>query len=116
MLVISANSAAIAHVIRFNDPLVWGVTLLCVVLTIVGFLLARLNGITARCNYEKSAALVIAGGLKNNSAVMTIAVTFFPEAAVLPTLMSIILQQTIAATIGKFIIRRIHSAKQIHQE
>jgi len=116
MLVIAANSAAIAHVIRFNDPLVWGVTLLCVVLTIAGFLLARLNGIAARCNYEKSTALVIAGGLKNNSAVMTIAVTFFPEAAVLPTLMSIILQQTIAATIGKFIIRRIHSAKRIHQQ
>jgi len=116
MLVISANSAAIAHVIRFNDPLVWGVALLCVVLTIAGFLLARLNGIAARCNYEKSAALIIAGGLKNNSAVMTIAVTFFPEAAVLPTLMSIILQQTIAATIGKFLIRRIHNAKRIRQE
>ena len=116
MLVIAANSAAIAHVIRFNDPLVWGVTLLCVVLTITGFLLSRLNGIAARCNYEKSTALVIAGGLKNNSAVMTIAVTFFPEAAVLPTLMSIILQQTIAATIGKFLIRRIHNAKRIRQE
>jgi len=37
---------------------------------------------------------------------MTIAVTFLPEAAVLPTLMSIILQQTIAAVMGKLIIRR----------
>jgi bile acid:Na+ symporter, BASS family len=116
MLVIAANSAAIAHVIRFNDPLVWGVALLCFILTVGGFLLARLNGIAVRCNYEKSAALIIAGGLKNNSAVMTIAVTFFPETAVLPTLMSIILQQTIAATIGKFLIRRIHNVKQIRQE
>jgi predicted Na+-dependent transporter len=32
---------------------------------------------------------------------MTIAVTFFPEAAVLPTLMSIVVQQTIAAIMGK---------------
>jgi predicted Na+-dependent transporter len=116
MLVISANSATIAHTVKFNDPLVWLVALLCAILTITGFLLSRLNGIAARCGYEKSTALVIAGGLRNNSAVMTIAVTFFPEAAVLPTLMSIILQQTIAATIGKLIIRRIHSAERIRQE
>jgi predicted Na+-dependent transporter len=32
---------------------------------------------------------------------MTIAVAFFPEAAVLPTLISIIVQQTIAAIMGK---------------
>jgi predicted Na+-dependent transporter len=106
MLVIAANSSAIAPVVRFNDPLVWGTALLCVVLTIAGFLLARINGIAAKCGYEKSAALVIAGGLRNNSAVMTIAVAFFPEAAVLPTLMSIIVQQTIAAVMGKLIIRR----------
>jgi predicted Na+-dependent transporter len=106
MLVIAANSSAIAPIVKFNDPLVWGTAILCIVLTIVGFLLARLNGIAAKCGYEKSAALVIAGGLRNNSAVMTIAVAFFPEAAVLPTLMSIIVQQTIAAIMGKLIIRR----------
>jgi len=116
MLVIAANSSAIANDIKFGDPLVWGVAILCLVLTITAFLLARLNGIAARCNYEKSAALVIAGGLKNNSAVLTIAVTFFPQAAVLPTLMSIILQQSIAATVGKFIIRRIDCVEQIRQE
>jgi predicted Na+-dependent transporter len=116
MIVISANSSAIAPAVKFNDPLVWGVALLCALLTISGFLLSRLNGVAAKCGYEKSAALVIAGGLRNNSAVMTIAVTFFPEAAVLPTLMSIILQQTIAATLGKLIIRRIRSAGRIHQE
>jgi tagaturonate reductase len=116
MIVIAANSSALAPVVRFNAPLVWAVALLCVVLTILGFLLARLNGIAAKCGYEKSAALIIAGGLRNNSAVMTIAVTFFPEAAVLPTLMSIVSQQTIAATLGKLIIRRIHSAERIRQE
>jgi tagaturonate reductase len=106
MLVIAANSSAITPVVRFNDPLVCGTALLCIVLTIVGFLLARLNGIVTKSGYEKSAALVIAGGLRNNSAVMTIAVAFFPETAVLPTLMSIIVQQTIAAVMGKLIIRR----------
>jgi tagaturonate reductase len=106
MLVIAANSAAIAHILKLNDPLLWKTGVLCLFLTVSSFLLARLNGIAAKCDNEKTAALVIAGGLRNNSAVMTIAVTFLPEAAVLPTLMSIILQQSIAAIMGRLIIRR----------
>ena len=106
MLVIAANSAAIAPIVKFNDPLLWKVGALCLFLTSSGFLLAKANGFAARCGKEKTAALIIAGGLRNNSAVMTIAVNFLPEAAVLPTLMSIILQQTIAAVMGKLIIRR----------
>jgi len=106
MLVIAANSAAIAHILKFSDPLLWKTGVLCLFLTVSSFLLARLNGIAAKCDNEKTAALVIAGGLRNNSAVMTIAVTFLPEAAVLPTLMSIILQQSIAAIMGRLIIRR----------
>jgi len=106
MLVIAANSAAIAHILKLDDPLLWKTGVLCLFLTVSSFLLARLNGIAAKCDNEKTAALVIAGGLRNNSAVMTIAVTFLPEAAVLPTLMSIILQQSIAAIMGRLIIRR----------
>ena len=106
MLVIAANSAAIAHILKFDDPLLWKTGVLCLILTVSSFLLARLNGIAAKCDNEKTAALVIAGGLRNNSAVMTIAVTFLPESAVLPTLMSIILQQSIAAIMGRLIIRR----------
>jgi len=123
MLVIAANSSVVAPNIKFNDPLVWGIALLCIVLTSSGFLLARLNGIACRrgvakvtdgakvpCDAkasgaEKSASLVIAGGLRNNSAVMTIAVTFFPEAAVFPAILSIVFQQMIAAVMGKVLIR-----------
>jgi len=105
ILVIAANSAAVAPNIKFSDPLIWGASLLCVVLTIIGFLLARLNGTVGRCGTEKNASLVIAGGLRNNSAVMTIAVTFFPEAAVIPTILSIIFQQMIAAFMGRALIK-----------
>jgi hypothetical protein len=45
--------------------------------------------------------MIIAGGLRNNSAIMTIAVNFFPETAALPTLLSIMFQQTIMAIMGK---------------
>jgi len=106
ILVIAANSSVVAPNIRFSDPLIWKTALLCVVLTIAGFLLAKLNGMAGKCGAEKSAALVIAGGLRNNSAVMTIAVTFFPEAAVLPTILSIVFQQMIAAVMGRVLIKK----------
>jgi len=106
MLVIAANSSAIAHVIKFNDPLVWAIAALCIFLTSLGFLLAKLNGIAAKCEKEKRDTLVFAGGLRNNSAVMTIAVTFFPEAAVLPAVLSIVFQQIVTAVMGKLIIKK----------
>jgi len=106
MLVIAANSSAVAPIVQFTNPLVWGIAALCIFLTTTGFLLAKLNGIIGKCNDKKTTSLVIAGGLRNNSAVMTIAVAFFPETAVLPTLLSIIIQQTIAAIMGKLIIAK----------
>ncbi|MCL2804947.1 MAG: bile acid:sodium symporter family protein [Treponema sp.] len=106
MFVIAANSTAVAHNLRFRDPVIWIVAALCIVLTVIGFLLAKLNGVIGKCGDEKSTALIISGGLRNNSAVMTIAVTFFPELTVLPTLLSIIFQQTIAAIMGKLLIRK----------
>ena len=106
ILVIAANSSAIASFVRFNDPLVWAVAALCIALTTGGFLLAKLFGEIAKTDEQKKTSLVIAGGLRNNSAVMTIAVAFFPEATVLPVLLSLVFQQTVAAIMGKLIIRR----------
>jgi len=106
ILVIAANSSVVAPDIRFNEPLVWIIGALCVILTTAGFLLAKLNGIGLRCGRQKGTSLVIAGGLRNNSAVMTIAVTFFPEVTVLPAIMSIIVQQTITAVMGKLLIKK----------
>ena len=106
ILVIAANSAAVAPVIHFTDPLVWKIAGLCVTLTASGFLLSKLNSVIGKFGYEKSASLVLAGGLRNNSAVMTIAVAFFPETTVLPAILSIIFQQIIAVIMGRLLIRR----------
>jgi len=105
MFVIAANASAIAPNVSFNDPIVWKTALLCIILTTTGFFLAKLNGNAGKFGDEKSASLIIAGGLRNNSAVMTIAVAFFPEMTVLPSLLSIIFQQMIMALLGKAIIK-----------
>jgi tagaturonate reductase len=106
LFVIAANTSAVAPNVQFNDPLVWKTAMFCVILTTIGFLLARLNGIIGKCSNEKNIALVVSGGMRNNSAVMTIAVTFFPEMTVLPALLSIILQQAIMAIMGRLLVKK----------
>jgi len=106
MLVIAANAALVAPAIKLTNPLIWQIGLLVIALTIAGFLIIKLITVLARCRSPKDITMIISGGLKNNSATMTIAVAFFPEAAVLPTLMSIICQQSIAAIMGKLFAKR----------
>jgi len=104
MLVIAANASPVAKVIRFDDPHVWKVAGLCVLLAAGGFLLLKLAAIAIRCSAAKNIALFFSGGLRNISAVSTIAVTFFPEAAVLPALLGIVFQQTLSAIMGKLFV------------
>jgi len=111
MLVIAANTSPVAPGIRFNDSLVWKAAFFVILLTVAGFLLVKLVAVIGKCRSPKDITLVISGGLKNNSAVLTIAVAFFPEAAALPTLLSIVFQQTIAAVIGKLLIRKANGGK-----
>jgi len=103
MLVIAANSSAIAHAVSFADPFFWQVAALSVSLSTGSFMLMKLVGIAARCSHEKNVTMFFTGGLKNISVVATIAVTFFPEAAALPAVTGILFQQLIAAVMGKAI-------------
>jgi predicted Na+-dependent transporter len=105
MLVIAANAAAVAPSVRLNDPLIWKAALIVILLTIAGFAVIKLVSVIGKCRAERGITMIVSGGLRNNSAVMTIAVTFFPEATVLPTLLSIVFQQTIAAVMGKLFVK-----------
>jgi len=104
LLVIAANTAPAASRIRFNDLRIWQVFALCILLSIGSFLLSRLTSIAAGCKAEKGVAMFFSGGLRNTSAVTTIAVSFFPEAAALPALLGIMTQQTICAFMGKLLL------------
>jgi len=104
MLVIAANAAAVAPVIKLDDPLIWKAALVVILLTVAGFSIIKLISVISKCRDERGVAMVISGGMRNNSAVMTIAVAFFPETAVLPTLLSIVFQHTITALMGKLLV------------
>jgi len=104
-LVVAANASPVARIIHISDPMVWMIATACVVLSTSGFLLSKLTAITIRCNREKNISLFFTGGLRNISAVSTIAVTFFPEAAALPALLGIVFQQTLSAIMGNLFIK-----------
>ena len=104
LLVIAANTAPAASRVRFDDLRIWQIFALCILLSIGSFLLSRLTSIAARCKSEKGVAMFFSGGLRNTSAVTTIAVSFFPESAALPALLGIMTQQTICAFMGKLLL------------
>jgi len=106
MLVIAANASAVSPSVHFDDPHIWITAVLVILLTSAGFVLLKITAVIGKCRSPKEITMIISGGLRNNSAIMTIAVTFFPESAVLPTLISIIVQQTIAAIMGKIFVKK----------
>jgi predicted Na+-dependent transporter len=106
MLVIAANTSPVAPALRFDQAGVWAIGALCVALSGASFLLARFAALAGRCGREKSVTLFFSGGLRNISAVTTIAVTFFPEAAALPALLGIVFQQTLAAVLARLLLKR----------
>ena len=103
ILVVAANASPVASIIHISDPMVWKIATACVVLSTTGFVLSKLTAIAIRCNREKNVSLFFSGGLRNISAVSTIAVTFFPEAAALPALLGIVFQQTLSAIMGRLL-------------
>ena len=106
MMVVAANASVLVDKVQFADPLLWKVAVVCIALTAAGFVLAKITAIIGKCDEDTTIAMVFAGGLRNNNAVMTLAVTFFPEAAALPTLACVIIQQTLAAVAGKIFARK----------
>ena len=107
ILVIAANASPVAPNIRLNDPLSWLTAAICIGLIIFGFVMIYLLDLLFKVRKDKRISLILLGGLRNNSASMTIAVTFFASPAVsLPVIMSLIFQQTIAAIAGKLITRK----------
>jgi len=106
MLVIAANTSAVAPTITLSDPMLWKVAALSVALSATGFTLAKFSGIATRCSAEKRVTLFFSGGLKNISAIATITVAFFPEAAALPIITGILFQQIMAAVMSKLLMRK----------
>jgi predicted Na+-dependent transporter len=101
ILVIAANSAAAAPALRVSDPELWLIGGICILLGVLGYLLSGFAGAAGRLGEASRVTVFFNVGLKNISAASTIAIEFFPAAAAFPCLLGIVVQQTIAALMGR---------------
>jgi predicted Na+-dependent transporter len=104
ILVIAANSSAVAPQIRFDERQVWIIALVSVFFALLGHGISWFAGILCRLDREKQVTVFFSSSLRNISAAATIAIEFFPESAALPALLGIVFQQTMAALTGRLFL------------
>jgi predicted Na+-dependent transporter len=106
VLVIAANASAVGPKVRLDNPKIWIIGIVCILFAGLGYGCSKLAGIFGRLSPEKRTVLFFATGLRNISAATTIAIDFLPEAAALPPLLGIVFQQTMAAIMGKILLKK----------
>ena len=106
VLVISANAAAVAPGIHPENPRVWLVGAMCICFSALGFVCGKIIGLLGKANRDRQATLIFSVGLHNTSAAMTLGIEFFPGPAGLPAVLGIIFQQTIAAIMGRLLLKK----------
>ncbi|MDR1248879.1 MAG: bile acid:sodium symporter family protein [Treponema sp.] len=106
VLVISANAAAVAPEIHPENPRVWLVGAMCIIFSTLGFVCGKIIGLLGKANRARQATLIFSVGLHNTSAAMTLGIEFFPGPAALPAVLGIIFQQTIAALMGRGLLKK----------
>ncbi len=91
-------------------PLDWSlaaVAAACVAFTLGGFALGRLGGSIAKLPPEDTVALTFAAGMRNISAALVLAISFFPPSAAVPVVTGILFQQTLAALSGVGLVQKL---------
>ena len=107
ILVIAANSSAVAPQVRFDSLRVWIIILVCVTFSTLGLLCGKLAGLVGKFDRKRQISLFFASGLRNTSAAMTLAIDFFPAGAALPAMFGIMFQQATATVMSRLLIGKI---------
>ncbi|MDR1024380.1 MAG: hypothetical protein LBL56_01535, partial [Treponema sp.] len=76
ILVIAANTAAVAPRVRLADPRVWIIAGVCVFLALISYCVSRVAGMLCSLSPEKQVTVFFSTGLRNISAAATIAIEF----------------------------------------
>lgn len=101
LFVVAINVSQIAdEILKFNATYI-PVVLLCIVLAVGGFLLGKLAAKLCRVGKEQTVNLTFSIGLRNISAALVLAISFFPPHSALPVIFGIVFQQTICALTGQ---------------
>lgn len=114
-MVIAINVSRLEGKIPPLDAGFLAVLAVCTLLSFAGFALGRLSSAALRLSREDSVSVTFATGMRNISAALVLAISFFPPAAAVPVVTGILLQQTVAALAGVGLIQKLdnrgHGAK-----
>lgn len=75
------------------------------ILSILGFLTGHMVSRVIRLQKKEDVSITFAVALRNTNAALVLAIGFLPELAALPIIFSIVIQQTLAAIMGKVIFK-----------
>lgn len=101
LMVVAINVSQIAdEILKFNITYIPTV-LLCLLLACGGFLLGKLTAKICKLEKEQAVSVTFAIGLRNISAALVLAISFFPPHSALPVIFGIVFQQTVCALTGQ---------------
>ena len=75
------------------------------ILSILGFIIGHVVSRVMRLQKKEDVSITFAVALRNTNAALVLAIGFLPELAALPIIFSIVIQQTLAAIMGKVIFK-----------
>lgn len=75
------------------------------ILSILGFITGHVVSRVMRLQKKEDISITFAVALRNTNAALVLAIGFLPELAALPIILSIVIQQTLAAIMGKVIFK-----------
>ena len=75
------------------------------ILSILGFIIGHVVSRVMRLQKKEDVSITFAVALRNTNAALVLAIGFLPELAALPIIFSIVIQQTLAAIMGKVILK-----------
>jgi len=107
LLVVAANTSAVAPLIRFDNPQVWLIIAVSIGFIVFSYFFARFVSLAGKFNRDKQVSFLFAASLRNIASAMTLAIRYFPEIAVLPALLGVLLQHNTAAIMGRIFFGKI---------
>lgn len=107
VMVIALNVSRLEGKIPPLDAGFFGILAVCILLSFAGFALGRLASAALHFSREESVSVTFATGMRNISAALVLAISFFPPAAAVPVVTGILLQQTVAALAGVGLIQKM---------
>ncbi len=101
LMVVAINVSQIAEEILKFDITYIPIVLVCLLLACGGFLLGKLMAKLCGLEKEQTVSVTFAIGLRNISAALVLAISFFPPHSALPVIFGIVFQQTVSALTGQ---------------